>query len=140
MIITTRVTKELNAQIKTAFNKFYVRVALFGVTTSILGLFWRSGVVNEGPTLCLLQIVSGVPCPMCGSTRAVAALCSGDIESAIRLNPFGLVFFLIGSAMFLFPKFRDKTSNLLTFYFQRYPIKSWSFLVATYLMIWFVRT
>jgi hypothetical protein len=42
--------------------------------------------------------------------------------------------------MFLFPKLRDKTSNLLTFYFQRYPIKSWSFLIATYLMIWFVRT
>ncbi len=46
-------------------------------------------------SVCLIKNVSGVPCPSCGSTRAVVALIKGDIIQSIMLNPLGLVIFLI---------------------------------------------
>lgn len=38
-------------------------------------------------TLCVLRNVTGVPCPSCGSTRAVKAIASGDVVSGFLMNP-----------------------------------------------------
>jgi hypothetical protein len=37
--------------------------------------------------VCPLKVVTGVPCPTCGSTRAVQALMSADFVAALQLNP-----------------------------------------------------
>lgn len=42
---------------------------------------------EEPPTLCLLKRTTGVPCPTCGSTRAVKAAAQGDLRQAFEHNP-----------------------------------------------------
>ena len=45
-------------------------------------------VENEAPpSLCLLKRTTGVPCPTCGSTRAVKAAARGDLLQAFDHNP-----------------------------------------------------
>jgi len=57
-------------------------------------------------TSCWIRSVFGIPCPGCGSTRAVAAIIfHGDLKEAMRLNPLifitaGLIIFAIFVFMF----------------------------------------
>ncbi|ODS84233.1 MAG: hypothetical protein ABS46_04335 [Cytophagaceae bacterium SCN 52-12] len=53
-----------------------------------------------GGGVCLIKQVTGVPCPSCGTTRAIDALLHGHFTESVLLNPFGLLVF---SAMALFP-------------------------------------
>ena len=43
------------------------------------------------PLACPLRAATGVPCPMCGMTRAVVAAVHGDFAASLRYNPGGLV-------------------------------------------------
>jgi len=46
-----------------------------------------SFLVSLGPLpLCGFLALTGVPCPLCGGTRACASLVAGDIGSALRSN------------------------------------------------------
>lgn len=49
------------------------------------------------PATCLFRATTGLPCPTCGSTRAMLALARLDLLEALRLNP------LIASLMILAP-------------------------------------
>ena len=55
---------------------------------------------SNGPVLCPFRLVTGYPCPFCGTTRAVGSLLLGDISASIALNPLGL-FFAVGAAVFV---------------------------------------
>jgi hypothetical protein len=46
----------------------------------------HSGVALELPILCVLRRVTGLPCPSCGMTRAMAAMVHGDWRRAIAYN------------------------------------------------------
>ena len=37
--------------------------------------------------LCVFKAVTGWPCVTCGGTRAIRALCEGDLPHALRANP-----------------------------------------------------
>ena len=50
--------------------------------------------------LCPLHALSGIPCPTCGATRAVAALLHGEIARAIILNPL-MTALLLGAALYV---------------------------------------
>ena len=58
-------------------------------------VLWLTGVAlfellkpaGSDATLCLLRNVTGVPCPTCGSTRAVLALADGRVLDAVLFNP-----------------------------------------------------
>jgi len=39
-------------------------------------------------TLCLFKGFTGLPCPTCGSTRALGRLFGLDLAGALRMNPF----------------------------------------------------
>lgn len=38
---------------------------------------------------------TGLACPLCGGTRAVTALCTGQLELAVKYNPLALVVFAL---------------------------------------------
>lgn len=45
-----------------------------------------SGVVNNQVQLCMFHNVTGIPCPSCGTTRAMIQLLHGHFAEAFRLN------------------------------------------------------
>jgi hypothetical protein len=42
-------------------------------------------------TVCLFKALTGLPCPACGSTRAVGHLAHGDLAGALVMNPLTTV-------------------------------------------------
>lgn len=47
------------------------------------------------PELCLMHRSTGLWCPLCGGTRATAALVHGDLPAALGYNPFALAIELV---------------------------------------------
>lgn len=47
--------------------------------------------------VCPTRWLAGVPCPLCGGTRAVMGLLRGDVASAFRLNPLASLFVFAGA-------------------------------------------
>src|SRR6056297_2447193 len=45
----------------------------------------------ETQTMCPFKLLTGMPCPACGSTRATIQILHGNFRSSILLNPFGLI-------------------------------------------------
>lgn len=48
--------------------------------------------LEHGPVLCAFRLVTGIPCPGCGMTRAWASLALGDWASAWTYHPLALPF------------------------------------------------
>ncbi|MCE2732634.1 MAG: DUF2752 domain-containing protein [Flammeovirgaceae bacterium] len=44
---------------------------------------------------CLMKQTTGIPCPSCGSTRAIVALTQGNVSEAMLLNPLGFIIALV---------------------------------------------
>lgn len=60
---------------------FYIVALAFGLAGgAILWLY------SHGIALCLFHAISGLPCPFCGGTRAVAALFRGELVQALAYN------------------------------------------------------
>jgi hypothetical protein len=49
---------------------------------------------ESGFIVCAFRRTTGIPCPGCGLTRAMAALARGDLLAALRLHPFAPLFLL----------------------------------------------
>ncbi|WP_427385019.1 DUF2752 domain-containing protein [Janibacter sp. G56] len=45
--------------------------------------------VDDGPVLCPVRRLTGLPCPGCGLTRSWVHLAHGDLSTALSLNLFG---------------------------------------------------
>ncbi len=64
----------------------FVRAA--GVGMAAIGAAWP---LLPHPASCILFATTGVPCPLCGSTRAVVAAVRGDLGASLRYSPMGLL-------------------------------------------------
>jgi hypothetical protein len=51
-------------------------------------------------TACVFKAGTGVPCPSCGSTRALESLVAGDLVGAVLVNPLA-VLTLAGGLIYL---------------------------------------
>ena len=43
-----------------------------------------------GINSCFIKMVTGIPCPSCGTTRAVRLMFQGDWKAALLMNPMGV--------------------------------------------------
>lgn len=76
---------------------------------------------------CIIKSATGYPCPSCGTTRSVLALIKGNVFSALKINPLGLI---VAGIMIILPFWviRDvltKKQSLLKAYHQtEYALKT----------------
>lgn len=61
-------------------------VCFFGIVWLLLDYYAAANV-----TLCPVKLVTGYPCPSCGTTRSISALFNGKIVDAFMINPLGIV-------------------------------------------------
>jgi hypothetical protein len=53
------------------------------------------------PLACPLRTLTGVPCPLCGMTRAVVAAMHGHLLESLRFNPAGILVILLAIALLM---------------------------------------
>jgi hypothetical protein len=80
-----------------ARSRLYAVVLAF----TVLGYTWVAWSLAAGPgpppgdralpSPCIFKAATGLPCPSCGTTRAIAALAGGDVGGSLLWNPFGLL-------------------------------------------------
>ena len=71
----------------TAVRATLVRAAFAGAAVVALGAVrW-----HRPETFCPLRLVTGIPCPICGTTTAGARLGRGDVFGALAANPVTVV-------------------------------------------------
>ena len=80
------------------------------------------------PVCCPFHLITGIPCPGCGMTRAFLALAKGDLITAFHYNPFSL---LLATIIFLSVFGVD----LRVWY--RFGYYLYSFLLSVILLWWF---
>ena len=61
-----------------------------------LGLMTMASPSDDGPTICPVALLTGVACPGCGMSRAMAWLLRGDVERAVVYHPLAPIVLLIG--------------------------------------------
>jgi Protein of unknown function (DUF2752) len=55
------------------------------------------------PVACPLRSLTGVPCPLCGMTRAVVAAAHGHLATSLAFNPGGVFVLLLAIAAVVRP-------------------------------------
>ncbi|RZJ28362.1 MAG: DUF2752 domain-containing protein [Flavobacterium sp.] len=78
------------------------RLYLILAAACILGYSWlfysltKADQVSSGRFgACMFKNVTGIPCPSCGSTRAMVMLVRGDFFGSLMMNPIGLILSVI---------------------------------------------
>jgi hypothetical protein len=51
------------------------------------------------PIACPMRSITGIPCPLCGMTRAVVAAAHGHVIESLRFNPGGILVVLLALAI-----------------------------------------
>jgi len=94
------------------------------ITSCIVGYVWVYFNLKFGysesykHSFCLMKNITNVPCPSCGSTRAVISFIHGDFLQSLYWNPMGLI---ILSIMIVLPPwliydYATRKESLLNFY------------------------
>ena len=66
--------------------------AIFGgIGLAAAAAVWLLGLDRIPLTLCVFKGLTGLPCPTCGSTRALGRLFGLDLAGALAMNPFTTV-------------------------------------------------
>lgn len=55
------------------------------------------------PLACPLLTVTGIPCPLCGMTRACVAAVRGDLADSLAYNPAGILVVVLALAVLVRP-------------------------------------
>ncbi len=71
-------------------------------------------------TVCLFKRITTIPCPSCGTTRAVNHFFNGEILTSLYFNPFGII---VAGIMVICPiwilfDFFQKTQTFYDFYLK----------------------
>ena len=95
-------------------NKLYLLIVLLCLLGFIY-LFFNFQHAENAFGVCILKRITTVPCPSCGTTRAVILLLRGEIKASLLMNPLGIIVALM---MVLFPVWIciDVISKRQTFY------------------------
>ena len=74
---------------------FLFSASVAGYVWLLANLYWFRSAGENAETFCLFKRVTHLPCPSCGSTRAIEAMLQGHISESLHLNPLGSLILLI---------------------------------------------
>ena len=115
------------------------------VLASLVGIAWLAAnffiprLESLDTHICLFRLVTGIPCPACGSTRSILSLIHGDVIGSLYWNPAGLVLLL---SLIVFPLWILYDTMLgretfLKFYrgFEKFLLQKWVLIPAVALIL-----
>ena len=112
-----------------------------GIILSVLlvltGCYFSGSAIFQWP--CVFHAVSGLPCPLCGGTRAACAILHGDLKSALRLNATAIpamVTLIVGGCLCAWETLRGRPLADWTGLMQRNV--RWIPLVIPLLLAWWI--
>ncbi len=81
------------------------KLYILTIALSFAGYAWTGWNIREGfndssATVCLFKTVTHLPCPSCGTTRAMVMLAEGNFRQSLMYNPFGA---MLAIALIVFP-------------------------------------
>jgi hypothetical protein len=112
----------------------------------ITGYIWllvvyinTSSVYDKFYNICLFKRITNIPCPSCGSSRAILSLLKGNIIDSIKWNPFGIIILTIILVTPLWIIY-DTITNKITLYtvyqkIERFLKKEWMAVILTILVL-----
>ena len=123
--------------------KFLLVACLVGYIWLFFSLHHENEIQTSQMTVCLITKITNVPCPSCGTTRAVMHLFQGSLIPSILINPFGI---LVGLIMIIAPiwigiDYIQKKDTFFQFYkkSEQFISRRWItvFLVILVLLNWY---
>jgi hypothetical protein len=66
-------------------------VAMAGAAAALGAFALSPEGISDGPVVCPFRLLTGLPCPGCGLTRAWVYLAHGQWRDSLVANPFGVV-------------------------------------------------
>lgn len=90
------------------------------------------------PTVCSFRLMTGLPCPGCGLTRAVALLMHGQLGASLAMHPFGIA--AIGLALLQIPPRAVRAAGAVPPWTFRWD-RLWAFALVTtavLMMSWWI--
>lgn len=102
-------------------NRLYLTLLILllaGYSWLIFSIYHTYSVYSESVELCIFKVITGVPCPSCGSTRSVVSFFKGDVYEAIMYNPIGIILavLIVFTPFWLLYDIIFKRDSLLNFY------------------------
>ena len=92
---------------------------------------------NGGPILCPFRLITGLPCPLCGTTRAFGYLSQGELWQSALLNPLALVITAIALMWVLYPAYvHDMKDRIVRFWWKMSERNRISFSLTIFTMFW----
>lgn len=86
------------------YSKPRVRIPVFLLAVGIgAGLSRQTNSFQDGPTLCLFKLSTGLECPFCGTTRSVGEILQADFSAAAGSNMFGFLVVALATTWALNP-------------------------------------
>jgi hypothetical protein len=77
--------------------------AIVGVAAVVLGYAGLAALLERSPyavpRLCPFHLMTGLPCPLCGLTRAIGLCSRGHVREAVRRYPVPMFGSLVGLAL-----------------------------------------
>lgn len=95
--------------------------------------------LTNGPILCPIRLLTGYPCPACGTTRSIGAITEGRFSDALSLNPIGfLVIFALAVWSFRFERVRAFNSKLNQAFSKMAISSKLSLILGLYALTWII--
>ena len=97
-----------------------LRPAVVGFASVIFALVARyTQNFTSGPILCTFRLITDLPCPFCGTTRAFGSLTQGQLLESLTLNPLAFIITFIFALWVFRPEITQKISDQFVHFWWR---------------------
>ena len=94
---------------------------------------------SNGPIFCPIRLVTGLPCPACGTTRSISSIAIGNFEQAWALNPLGFFAFTLAIAWAVKPGLITNLFHYINVFTAKVNLSRQFFIIILlYIFMWII--